>query len=80
MLKKIGKQPPLKLKSAKIYTKPGGAPSRTGRTGARGSRPGRAAAAWPQPGILYISCICLYIFEYVGHIFNIRAWYFFRHG
>ena len=44
---------------------PGPAPSRPGRTRARGSGPGRAAAAWPPPGILYISCIYLYIFGYI---------------
>ena len=39
----------------KIYTKD--------QAAAGGWGPGRAAAAWPPPGILYISCIpCNYIF------------------
>ena len=39
-----------------------------------GSGPGRAAAAWPPPGILYISCIScisLYIFGYIWIYFCI---------
>ena len=45
----------------KIYTKYQAA-------GPGASGPGRAAAAWPPPGILYIfclSCIYLYIFVYI---------------
>jgi len=66
---------------------PGPAPRRPGRTGTRASGPGRAAAAWPPLGILYISLylvyICIYLYGWLkdmphnipaGTYFNI-FWY-----
>ena len=52
---------------------------RPGRPGALG--PGRAAAAWPPPGILYISCIsCIYLVYLVYKLiyFVIKSIYFLR--
>ena len=62
-----------------IYKIPGGGQAAAARPGpeapgparARASGPGRAAAAWRPPGILYISCIYCIYFVYISHIFRV---------
>ena len=51
-----------KYQAAARRRRPGPAPRRRSRSGPGASGPGRAAAAWPPPGILYMSCMsCTYL-------------------